>query len=311
MKKILKVLLEFFKSLKSETCSNTRLYPKRSQLDNFFLQSISSNKIFKKTVISDKSVVLGSCFSVRIANFFASRFNQKSKEENIHGYMANWGRLYTLKNIEQIIEYTIRPDQNIFIEKNDDYFFDPLREDHVTIENSEEDLKKNIILHREKSKLVLSEADTIILVIGLNEAWYDNKLKIFWGVKPDNKTLQENITRFEIKKFDYEENLVSIKNIIEKLSHINRNLNICFVLGPVPQEAVYASKNIIESFFLDKSAILLAINKIIKKGYSNITYLPFYEYFYVNNPLIFKSDNRHINDFFSEKSMNIFFKNKT
>ena len=103
MKNILKILHQFFLGLGKKNIVNTRFVPSSNQYESYFDEIISRDKILSKIKLNKNSIVLGSCFSIRLADFLHSNFETTILEENIYKLKVNWGRVYNIKNIEQII----------------------------------------------------------------------------------------------------------------------------------------------------------------------------------------------------------------
>ena len=70
MKNILKILHQFFLGLGKKNIVNTRFVPSSNQYESYFDEIISRDKILSKIKLNKNSIVLGSCFSIRLANFF-------------------------------------------------------------------------------------------------------------------------------------------------------------------------------------------------------------------------------------------------
>ena len=79
-------------------------------------------------------------------------------------------------------------------------------------------------------------------------------------------------------------------------------------MGVVPPEATYLGQSILENFFLSQGELRSTVNKIISKKNKNVTYFPLFEYLFFRNPFIFKADNRHINDYYVKKVLNLLFR---
>jgi len=50
------------------------------------------------------------------------------------------------------------------------------------------------------------------------------------------------------------------------------------------------------------------VNKVISKNFKNVTYSPLFEYLFFKNPIVLKADNRHVNDYYVKKALNLIFK---
>ena len=89
-----------------------------------FIKSNHNLKINKYTKISN----IGSCYGVRISNFLSNgNYNYLHYEDNITNASVNWGHVYNIKNLCQIINYSIDNNYKLIIEKSRNGYFDPLR----------------------------------------------------------------------------------------------------------------------------------------------------------------------------------------
>jgi hypothetical protein len=92
------------------------------------------------------------------------------------------------------------------------------------------------------------------------------------------------------------------------LIKINTSVNIILTLGVVPPEATYLGQSILENFFISQGEIRNVVNKIIIRKNKNVTYFPLFEYLFFRNPFVFKADNRHINEYYVKKVLNLLFR---
>jgi len=307
LKNILKILHQFFLGLGKKNIVNTRFVPSSNQYESYFDEIISRDKILSKIKLNKNSIVLGSCFSIRLANFLHSNFETTILEENIYKLKVNWGRVYNIKNIEQIIEYSIYK-KKFLTEKNKNYFFDPLREDTISFCKNQKQILKSISNHRKQSFKAFKNASSIILILGINEVWYDKKTKSYWGTKPVSSILNKNTNRFLIKKLSDKQIYLSLNRSIQLLKKINPSIKIILSLGIVPPEVTFIGKSVLENFFVDQGQIRKIVNKVISKNFKNVTYSPLFEYLFFKNPIVLKADNRHVNDYYVKKALNLIFK---
>lgn len=309
MKDIIKLFKEIIKGLGKADILDTRVAPSSRQYDSYFNKVFFNNNILSKLKVDKNSLVIGSCFSLRISDFLNKNFKTKIYEKNKLNLKANWGRVYSIKNIEQIIQYSAYK-KKLICEESKNIFFDPLREDTISISDNRYKLKRSILNHREQSLKAFKNASSIILVLGTNETWYDRLNKCYWGVKPSSFIINKHPNRFVFKKITFKEIHLSLINSIKLLKKINPSVKIILSLGVVPPEATYLGQSILENFFLSQGEIRNVINKIIIKKNKNVTYFPLFEYLFFRNPFIFKADNRHINEYYVKKVLNFFLRNR-
>ena len=107
MKNILKLFKEIIKGLGKKDILDTRIAPSSNQYYSYFNKIFFNNSILSKLKADENSLVLGSCFSLRISDFLNRNFKTKIYEQNKLNLKVNWGRVYSIKNIEQIIQYSV------------------------------------------------------------------------------------------------------------------------------------------------------------------------------------------------------------
>ena len=307
MKNILKLFKEIIKGLGKKDILDTRIAPSSNQYYSYFNKIFFNNSILSKQKADENSLVLGSCFSLRISDFLNRNFKTKIYEQNKLNLKVNWGRVYSIKNIEQIIQYSVYK-KKIICEESKNIFFDPLREDTISISSDRQKLKESILNHRVQSLKSFKKASSIILVLGTNEIWYDKLNKCYWGTKPSSFIIHSKPNRFVFKKITYKEMYLSLINSIKLLKKINPSVKIILTLGVVPPEATYLGQSILENFFISQGEIRNVVNKIIIRKNKNVTYFPLFEYLFFRNPFVFKADNRHINEYYVKKVLNLLFR---
>ena len=107
MKNILKLFQEIFKGIGKKEISDTRIAPSNNQYDSYFDKILLKNNLLAKLKTDKNLLVFGSCFSLRVSDFINRNFKTKIYEENRLNLKVNWGRVYSIKNIEQIIQYSV------------------------------------------------------------------------------------------------------------------------------------------------------------------------------------------------------------
>ncbi|HLP58933.1 MAG TPA: GSCFA domain-containing protein, partial [Candidatus Deferrimicrobium sp.] len=137
---------------------------------------------FKDLTVDLKTPVasLGSCFAEEFAYHMLSKgFNYIRTEKN-RSSSANWGRVYTIPNLKQIVDYSHLPSYPVIIEKTSSRsnkqeksgWFDPLR-DRSPLHPDEETAKLEIQKHRHASLEVFRKAEILVIALGQNEGWRD------------------------------------------------------------------------------------------------------------------------------------------
>lgn len=275
---------------------NTQIYPSGKNLIKIL--NIDAEQRLKEINISEKSKIasLGTCFAEEIAIHFK---NQEEKltyinlEKNIFNFSANWGRVYTLKNLLQIISYsTYEKEVPIFVEQYKNLFFDPLREYSIGSFNSKKEAILNIKSHRKLSREVFRKTDILIITVGQNEFWYDSKMEIVWGRTPPI-SFRKNSKRFRIVENTFVQNTNDLNSIIKTLKEFNPTLKIIITVSPVPEYATFFKRNIISQAFAGKCILRAVLHEIIPK-HKGVFYFPSFEYVLTDNPNSYISDNMHV-----------------
>ena len=276
---------------------NTQVYQNGNNFDLTLKKAISfslKNLKFKKEY---KVASIGTCFAEEVSKFLKKEKNLGNYiqlEENIWESSVDWGRVYTIQNVKQIIEYSTKNTTPIYIEKDKGLYFDPLREQTVKRFKTKQKMLNSISNHRKLSKLVLAQVDVLVITIGQNEHWQDKEKKICWGVIPPSSIRNKNKKRFENKETSVKENLDDLNYIIDKIEKINKSIQFLFTVSPVPSHATFLSDNVITQSFAGKCILRSTIHELMKKKKSNVFYFPSFEIALTKNKETFKIDNRHV-----------------
>lgn len=298
-------LKDFFQSIKRFFPGEFKNDKKNNlELNQIYPEGINLFKLFKiesKNLLSEiklekdfKISSIGTCFAEEVSYYFnkSNAYNYFKIEENIFNFSANWGRVYTVKNLHQIIDYSLSDDFPIYTENYNLNYFDPLREYSVGSYNNLSLLEKNIEEHRKKSREIFINTDLLIITLGQNEFWYDSEKEIAWGRTPPLST-RLNSKRFSPMEYSFNQNMEKLKSSIELIRIFNSKIKIIFTVSPVPQYATFTSQNIITKAFSAKCTLRAVVNEIINL-YPNLYYFPSFEFVLTQNPFSYNSDNRHI-----------------
>ena len=284
---------------KNNNLAHSQIYPSGKNLIKI-LNSDAKEKL-KDVNISKKTKIasLGTCFAEEIALHFKNQENKLeyiNLEKNIFNFSANWGRIYTIKNLLQIVSYSIDEiEMPIYVEKHKDIFFDPLREFSIGSFNSEKEAIFNIKNHRKSSRDVFEKTDILIITIGQNEFWYDSQMDIAWGWTPP-KIFRKNSNRFKIFEYSFIQNTNDLNDIIKKLKEFNPRIKIILTVSPVPEYATFLNRNIVSQAFAGKCILRAVLHETIAK-HEGVFYFPSFEYVLTDNPSSYKDDNIHIKRF--------------
>lgn len=279
---------------KKNNLSFNQIYPNGKNINKLF-EVEAKNLLFEIDLKKNLKISsIGTCFAEEVSYFFnkSKEYTYLKLEDNFFNFSANWGRVYTIKNLHQIIKYSFLDSTPTYIEEYKGIFFDPLREYSVGSQKNVNILKNTIKNHRSKSKEIFNKTDLLIITLGQNEFWHDNVNNIAWGRTPP-LSMRIKSERFSAIEYSFDQNLEELKSSIELIRINNPKLKILFTISPVPQYATFTSQNIISKAFYAKCLLRSVVNEIINL-YDQIYYFPSFEFVLTQNTASFNSDNRHI-----------------
>ncbi len=297
--KDLQDLLKYFTKIKKTNnkyeLADVQIYPNGNKIKEYFNNQMAfSNLIIEKNT---KIASIGTCFAEEISTFFSKNKqygNYIQLEKNIFNSSANWGRVYTTRNLLQIIEYSFHKEYPVFIDKKKQGYFDLLREYSVGTFHSEIKAEKAIITHREVSKKVFSKADILAITLGQNEGWIYDEKKIMLGAIPDHVWFIENRKNIKPFEIDYFENLKNLERIIELLVKNNPKIKIILTISPVPSWATFIGSDVVTQSMAAKSILRAIVHAVVGKYEKHVFYFPSYEMVLSNNKSSYLFDNRHV-----------------
>jgi hypothetical protein len=271
----------------------SQIYPSGNQIPDSLVDYLVEYFSFISNLGRLDIASIGTCFAEEFARHLKSNNsvgNYLYEEPNIWNASANWGRVYTVRNLRQIIEYSFNSSFEIFIDKNKNGYFDPLRDYACGYKASKEKLTDDIIKHRFASKKIFKNSQLLVITLGQNEGWIDSR-GFVWGSAPTVEARQ----RLDVNpiEFSYETNLSDLRWVIEKIREENANVKIMFTVSPVPAGATFIAKSVFVQSMAGKSVLRAVVHEVVKE-YEGIMYFPSYELCLCDNKSTYKSDNRHV-----------------
>ncbi len=275
-----------------------QVYQTGKNIDKLFEIHVKNDlRIFNEDSLRYASI--GTCFAEEFSKYISTQHKYLEyikTEDNVFYASANWGRVYTLPNLQQIIEYSLTNKHNVLIEQSKTKgFFDPFREYSVGYKKNPNEASASIIKHREASRYVFLNAQILVITIGQNEGWVDKIEKIVWGTTPLSYNFHDESTnRFTYTEFSYSKNTSCLDEIINTLTKCNPKIKIILTVSPVAAEATFTQNNIITQSFAGKCTLRAVVHEIIKKYEGSVYYFPSFEMVFCKNQSSFRSDNRHV-----------------
>lgn len=275
--------------------ADTQLYPHGNNLLPILRKALSQKLAHLGLTASTPVASIGTCFAEEFAIFMQrERCNYIQTEKDAFAASANWGRVYTVPNLLQIVRYSIECDFPLIVERTDAGWIDPLREYTVTPSPTREDAEMRVRQHREASLEALRSCEVLVITVGQNEAWTDMKNDMVWGRIPPREILAARRADFVVKEFGYRENVRDLNGIIERLLKLNPKLRILFTVSPVASHATFSDCDVVSRSFANKCLLRAAVHEVLLLHDSRVFYFPSFEMVLCDNPYSFVADNRHV-----------------
>ena len=268
------------------------MYPRGTNFDECLRAGIAAQLaglvIRKETPVAS----IGSCFADEFASHMRAReFNYVTAESDVFPASANWGRVYTVPALQQIVRYSTASDFAMPIERSRDGWFDPLREPAIGHFPTREQAAAAIREHRAASRRAFAEARVLIITLGQNEAWFDRASGLAWARRPPNEIFDAN--RFEPMIFSFEDDASRLEDSLTRLRALNADLDVLFTVSPVASYATFAGTEAVTQSFAGK-CVLRAVADRIVRSVPRVWYFPAFEMALAYNPHTLAADNRHV-----------------
>jgi len=145
----------------------------------------------------------------------------------------------------------------------------------------------------------LKGADTVVITLGLIEAWYDMEHGLYLNEAPPQGVLKRRGARFEFRRMGVEECQTRITKMIEALT-ADRMRNIVLTVSPVPLQVTFAGGDAVTANSYSK-AVLRVVAELIAAQFGNVDYFPSYEMVTTTGLRAFGEDNVHVRPIIVER----------
>jgi len=238
---------------------------------------------------------IGTCFAEEFAYFMRDHgYNYVRTENDALAASANWGRVYTIPNLLQIVRYSTDSSYPLVLEENDAGWFDPLREPRASRAATRSAAEERVRSHRRASHAAFVSCKILIITVGQNEAWVDRSNGQVWATVPPRSVLNSRRDDFSVKQFGFEENLAALREVVERLRAVNQTLRILFTVSPVASYASFSDLDVVSQSFANKCLLRAVVNELVGSLPDTTFYFPSFEIVLCDNPRNFRADNRHV-----------------
>ncbi|MBK4995963.1 GSCFA family protein [Pseudomonas sp. S37] len=139
------------------------------------------------------------------------------------------------------------------------------------------------------------DADVIIITLGLVEAWYDKKSKLYLNLAPHPRALKNSPERFEMRVLDYNEIVSELQEFYAITQRFCKpDVKILITVSPVPLLATFRDQDVLVANTYSKAVQRAAVEYFIRQ-HDNIDYFPSFEFVTLGDPNHnWSGDYRHV-----------------
>jgi hypothetical protein len=248
---------------------------------------------------------IGSCFArevelalTELGLNVASRLNWSIEEKlKIGRGFANRYNTFAILNDIAFAFGVRRFDERsiVRVQRDSDLWIDLLSHPARGFLDYETTLQHRGILQRLLANLRTSQ--TVIITLGLIEAWFDKETAQYINASPDARDMfLLHGDRFEFRVLSHDENLVALEEVYRILeSGIGPALRIVVTVSPVPLLATYSGGDIIVANMHSKSVLRACAETWTRLHPDKITYFPSYEMAMLSAPeRVWLYDRAHV-----------------
>ena len=263
-------------------------YPSSFNSDIFIKKETDKSHIDSNTGITS----LGSCFARNIALYLREKgFNYLVTEFPFQEGSAHWDQVFNTSSIRQIFEYTFDSQWSPLVRwwPRGNRVQDPFRRNIIY---NKETCDPDFDLHRKASFRALTEAEIIIITLGLIEIWRDKRDKMTFYRVPSARIYNTDTHEFYVQKVD--DCLSDLQRVHHLLKDNNPTAKIILTVSPVPLFATFRMDvDVVSANMLSKSTLRVAA-ETFSEQHENVSYFPSYEIVTQALKDPYEADNRHV-----------------
>ncbi len=285
-----------------------RLYPSGDLLDARFLEQSrpARPRITRRTRIAS----IGSCFAREIKVWLKERgyaFIETAEGPCTEAGSARYDRVYNTFTLRQEFERafgTFAPRVRAweFQEGGRRRLLDPYRKGVAW--ESRAEMEAELAEHRENVRRAFSQAEILIVTVGLAEIWYDRTDGSVFPLVPPVQVFDPKRHGFRLST--YRENLENLERVCALFSANNPAGRIVISVSPVPLRATFRPLNALVANSASKSLLRAVVDEFASLHPDRVTYFPAYEVVTVAERQPFEADNRHVRAETVDRIMRLF-----
>ena len=260
----------------------------------------------KHTINPDDEIfTIGSCFARNIEvalknnNFSVPSADVKFPKEELwigthsqSGLMNKYTPQAMLNELEYVFNDTYK-DEDFLIESGDGRYID------MQLHSGQSTSYQRGIERRQQIKSMIKQfvtnADVIVVTLGLVEVWWDSHNEIYLNEMPSKALIDKHADRFEFQTMTPDQVFTSVSSIVEILKENTKdNAWIMLTVSPVPLARTFRDQDVILANMYSKSLLRVAAELECQKSES-VEYFPSYESVMLSNrDHTWESDQIHV-----------------
>ena len=249
------------------------------------------NPKYKFDIERDVFATAGSCFAQHFAQQLMERGGQYyigepqhpiiRFDDNGHGvFSGRYGNIYTTRQLKELLEQAVGKRDvihEIAFRKKDTRYVDMLRPNAVPHGfTSRLETKWDRGFHLKKVIEIIRKSTVFVFTLGLTEYWENVNGNYAYPLCPGVAAGEFDANNHRFKNDGYEQSLLHLRQAIELIHRINKEIKILLTVSPVMLVATYENRGAIQSSVVSKS-ILRAVADTCFREYSYVDYFPSYE----------------------------------
>ena len=243
---------------------------------------------------SDRLVTAGSCFAQHVARCLSEAgFNHHitetahavippdlAKKHNYGMFAARYGNIYTARQLNQLLQRafgTFTPDTSGWSSADGKSVVDPFRP-QIQPDGylSDAELEADRTFHLKCVRRAIEEMDVFIFTLGLTEAWVRVSDGAVLPLAPGVAGGRYDPKAVEFRNFDETESWDDLNEALTFIRSVRPNVRIILTVSPVPLNATYEARHVLQSTAWSKSVLRLVAEKATKH-FEDCFYFPSFE----------------------------------
>lgn len=156
-----------------------------------------------------------------------------------------------------------------------------------------------VLAQRERISAIfreLAEARVVVLTLGLVEAWWDDKAKMYINMAPPKRAVRAEPDRFSLHVLDFHDMTSALYELMDLLQEVgHKDLQVVMTVSPVPLTATFTTQDVALANSYSKSLLRASVDHV-RARYDFVGYYPSYESFMLTQKTsAFIKDQVHVN----------------